>query len=102
MTIIESDHKKQLETVWLQYIDKMPESLKGEILNFQKGTEMTSLSLDEQDALIKERDTLKNEFEKFEKFSNARENKSALKLTDLEVYKQYLEEKIKTYLKHDT
>ena len=34
MTIIESDHKKQLETVWLQYIDKMPESLKGEILNF--------------------------------------------------------------------
>ena len=63
---------------------------------------MTSLSLDEQDALIKERDTLKNEFEKFEKFSNARENKTALELTKLELYKQYLEEKIKTYLKHDT
>ena len=34
MSDVESKHKKQLETVWLQYIDKMPESLKGEILNF--------------------------------------------------------------------
>ena len=66
MSDVEIKHKKQLETVWLQYIDKMPESLKGEILNFQKGTEMTSMSLAEQDALTKERDYHKNKFEEFE------------------------------------
>ena len=101
MTIIESDHKKQLETVWLQYIDKMPESLKGEILNFQNKTEMTSMSLDEQDTLTKERDTLKNKFKEFEKFSNARENKSAKNVTELEVKINDLEDKIKKYSDHD-
>lgn len=52
--------------MWLQYIEKLPPSLKQEILYFQKGTEMTSMSLAEQDQLLKERDKLKEENKKLD------------------------------------
>ena len=61
MQIIKDEHKEQLKKAWLEYIHELPDYLREEILNFQKGTKMKGMTLMDQEAIVCERDYLKKE-----------------------------------------